>query len=423
MSSLQAQENLPPTGTLNAQGFAICPECYSRINCGTAGLANLALHQGKGTCKKAQQKRAKEEKRKNMSILTFLTTKATRIPSTVNHSKPIHSQKLSTTSTIILTPSVAPRTEDVSVSESVMMPVTSNFLEKLHNLIDKLPDTIPEATEYDKLAIFAGNPSTYDNPSLDGDDLWETLLNGTLKSVFGWGTEGDLESIIRRGTNGLDGLAGFVRHFVVKRGVSEGLFEGKMSHLLTKLEEMSVIIHFMCCFCLPMNSVTRSKDTTVPSPLAIAEPSSFIPKPSGKASSTVNVIDVDSFKSGSENILETGNLSNKLCKGYILVFPDGKSPHTCYPFALHDMLVLPWDYATQNSVMTLFAQTCTGVTGRQEELFESCRACRNLVKIESLQSIVNRIQHGTHENAGFAYHGLSGLHDLLYRKNKQIEFH
>jgi hypothetical protein len=285
-------------------------------------------------------------------------------------------------------------------------------------LIDKLPDTIPEATEYDKLAIFAGNPATYDDPSLDGNDLWETSLNSTLKSVFGWETEEDLESLIRRGRNGLDGLAGFVKHFVIKRGVNEELFEGKMSHLMTKLEEMSVTIHFICCFCLPMNSVTKSKDTTVP--MAVVEPSPFIPKSSDKAPSTVNIIDVDSFEIGSENILKIRNLSNKSCKGYILVFPDGKSPHTCYPFALHDVLILPWDYTTHNSVMTLFARS---YTGRREELFELCHACRNLAKIESLQGIVNRIQHGAHENAGFAYHGFGGLHDLLYIKNKQIDFH
>lgn len=89
--------------------------------------------------------------------------------------------------------------------------------------------------------MFAGNPAKYDDPSLNGDDLWEASLNGTLKSVFGWGTEEDMESLIRRGKNGLDGLADFVKHFVVKRGVNEALFEGKMSNLLIKLEEMSVI--------------------------------------------------------------------------------------------------------------------------------------------------------------------------------------
>ena len=106
------------------------------------------------------------------------------------------------------------------------------------HLIKKLPDTIPEATNYDKLAAFAGNPADHDDPSLSVDDLWENRLNGLLKSVLGWGEEGDMESIIRRGRKGLNGLGNFVRHFVVKRRVNEALFEGKLLHLLSKLEEM-----------------------------------------------------------------------------------------------------------------------------------------------------------------------------------------
>ena len=42
---------------------------------------------------------------------------------------------------------------------------------KLYQLIEKLPDAIPEATDYNKLAIFAGNPVDHDDPSLRGDDL------------------------------------------------------------------------------------------------------------------------------------------------------------------------------------------------------------------------------------------------------------
>ena len=29
---------------LDAEGFATCPDCGSRVNCGTIGLANLALN-------------------------------------------------------------------------------------------------------------------------------------------------------------------------------------------------------------------------------------------------------------------------------------------------------------------------------------------------------------------------------------------
>lgn len=119
-------------------------------------------------------------------------------------------------------------------------PIISNFLENFQNMIKRLPGSIPEASEYDKLAIFSGNPAIHDNPSLKGDELWE-VVNPLLKEVLGWGMEGDMDDIIRRGKNGLDGLANFVKHFVVKRGVSLGLFEGKLSYLLSKIEEKCVI--------------------------------------------------------------------------------------------------------------------------------------------------------------------------------------
>ena len=66
-------------------------------------------------------------------------------------------------------------------------PATDNFLEKLLNLVKLLPDMIPKATEYDKLAVFRGNPQDFDNPDLGADDLWEEVLNKVLKSALGWG--------------------------------------------------------------------------------------------------------------------------------------------------------------------------------------------------------------------------------------------
>jgi len=114
----------------------------------------------------------------------------------------------------------------------------SGFLEKLHHLIGSLPNTILEASDDDKLAVFEGNPMDFDDPTLDADLLWETVLNALLKSVLGWGMEEDMDLIIRRGEKGLDSLANFVEYFVVKRGVKEGLFEGKLSHLMTALQTL-----------------------------------------------------------------------------------------------------------------------------------------------------------------------------------------
>ena len=81
---------------LDAEGYVVCPDCDSCINCGTIGLTNLEKrHHGKKVCKATQEKRDKEaKKRKDGNILSFLKPKATVVPSTVNSSAPIHSYKL-----------------------------------------------------------------------------------------------------------------------------------------------------------------------------------------------------------------------------------------------------------------------------------------------------------------------------------------
>ena len=58
------------------------------------------------------------------------------------------------------------------VVEPVKEPVIGNFHDKLYYLIENLPATIPEASDYDKLAIFSENPADYDDLILNGDSLW-----------------------------------------------------------------------------------------------------------------------------------------------------------------------------------------------------------------------------------------------------------
>ena len=67
---------------------------------------------------------------------------------------------------------------------------------------------------------------------LDIDKLWEMTLNGVLKLMLGWGTEGNMDEIIHHGRWGLDGLVNFAMYFVEQQGMSRGLFEGKLTHLV-----------------------------------------------------------------------------------------------------------------------------------------------------------------------------------------------
>jgi hypothetical protein len=205
------QDATPPVGVLDADGWAICPDCRTRINCGPSGLGNLEKrHRGTPTCNNNKEKRAKEElknrnTKKNGSLLSyFKKPKAASIPSTVSNPAPVHSHKL------------AP--EQVADTEVVILtglqcaePAISGFLARFQYLIKNLPESIPEASDYDKLAIFRARPCDFDDTSIPSAELWEEVVNKVLKSIFGWGMEGNMDEIIRRGRKGLDGLTEFVK--------------------------------------------------------------------------------------------------------------------------------------------------------------------------------------------------------------------
>jgi hypothetical protein len=191
-----------PTPILDAEGYAICPDCSTRIKCGPAGLKNLEKrHRGTDTCKTAQAKRDKNAKtKKNGSILSFLRPRAGPVPSTVSSLALVHGHKLAlatlrdtgpTTTTADPLGNEASSPAILSVSE----PIMEGFISELKNLIRNLPLSIPEASEFDQLSIFAAEPRSFENPAIDAADLWETSLNNVFKATLGWGKEGNMEKI------------------------------------------------------------------------------------------------------------------------------------------------------------------------------------------------------------------------------------
>ena len=134
---------------LDAEGYAVCPDCGSRVNCGTIGLANLEKrHRGKKICKAAQEKRDKSKKSKDRTILSFLKPKAAIIPSTAGSQVPVHNYKLVPQSVIDTIPTtsttpVPPQLEGKSVPSKVLPvsgPIFSNFIKTLRNLVKNLPE-------------------------------------------------------------------------------------------------------------------------------------------------------------------------------------------------------------------------------------------------------------------------------------------
>jgi len=169
-----------------------------------------------------------------------LKPKATNVSSAVGSQAAVHSYTLAVTDaspTISITPQ-APQGDTISSkSLPVLGHIFISFIKTLQNLVKDLPRSTPEASEFDRLAVFERNPKEFDDPALDADELWETTLNSVLKSMLGWGMEGNMDEIICHGKWGLDGLVNFTTYFVEECRVSGELFEGKLTHLVTVLKQ------------------------------------------------------------------------------------------------------------------------------------------------------------------------------------------
>ncbi len=114
---------------------------------------------------------------------------------------------------------------------------------------------------------------------------------------------------------------------------------------------------------------------------------------------------------------QVSNIPAKPCPGYQLHFLPGQQAHTSYPFALHTILPLTWDYRGRSNGFFLTSHWCTGVAGRTGQ----CKRCDDLVNDEYLQKIVARYTKGIHENTTLVYHGVGGLINIVHQKTKAIE--
>jgi len=107
----------------------------------------------------------------------------------------------------------------------------------------------------------------------------------------------------------------------------------------------------------------------------------------------------------------------KPCPGYQLHFPQGQQAHTSYPFALHTILPLTWEYSARRDGFFLIAHSCTGIAGGNGW----CKGCGDLVNNDYLQKILARVSNGIHENTPLAFHGVGGLIDIVHRKMQTID--
>lgn len=110
------------------------------------------------------------------------------------------------------------------------------LLKDLEAAINRIPSDVPRATSEDCLSVFAMDPRACIAESEEED--WP-VLNGMLKSSFGWGeTEmaAAIPQMLKRGEYGLDGFVSFMRFYVEERGLQGVMFEMKVEALLRELE-------------------------------------------------------------------------------------------------------------------------------------------------------------------------------------------
>ncbi|KIJ98108.1 hypothetical protein K443DRAFT_628814, partial [Laccaria amethystina LaAM-08-1] len=113
------------------------------------------------------------------------------------------------------------------------------FIKRLKEIVDCLPENIPISSGNNTLAAFSFEPALLNDPKISSDDLWEAVINRVLKEHLGWGVEVDMGELSHCGEQGMEGVLQFSQYFVEKCDVSMDLFEGKLTSLLCAAEALS----------------------------------------------------------------------------------------------------------------------------------------------------------------------------------------
>lgn len=227
----------------------MCPACKEKIRCGPGGWKNIkSTHLGKKTCSDAQHKRNQNRGMKNQSILSMFSQKQPKpikVPSTTAAPAPLPgASREPNIATFVASRESSVELSDLAatVNPAVSKQECTTLVDALKQLAKRLHDDVcqraADVMKPDPLACFDVDPAGYDNRTVSADELWEEVLNGIMKNALGWGTALDVPSLVETDGRGVIGLARFVEYFVVERGVSEALFEGKLNHLMSGLRSM-----------------------------------------------------------------------------------------------------------------------------------------------------------------------------------------
>ncbi|TEB18295.1 hypothetical protein FA13DRAFT_1649397, partial [Coprinellus micaceus] len=385
----------------------ICDMCQRVLKLGSGGIENYETqHKGSPICKKTREKLLNAPPLKNVPkpIPDWARPKQHLIPPLASTSVP----QIRTTAA-----------QDRAESSPTRQPSIA-LAKKLKRLADGLDKTVPEATANDYLAILAQDPKGLDRPDVASVDLWQVVLNDLLKNTLGWGMERPVKDVLRRGRFGVEGLVWLVDYFVGERGVAACLFEGKLGLLIEEMENRPTT---------PAQG-TANDQAPIPSvdpilsPAQVAMPT-HSPYQRRKPSPVVTQFNGGGGDGEIEVIVSmpAKNGSEYPCPGYRLDVPEGKSPHTSYPFALHACTSLPWNYGVREGTMFLTSHSCKRSVGQEDEI---CQSCAALGISPIIRGIVDRMNNGTHINTAHSYCGIDELLAVIRRsseENQYLRFH
>ncbi|TFY53533.1 hypothetical protein EVG20_g10072 [Dentipellis fragilis] len=359
----------------DADGRVTCPECRQTVRLGNGGINNLIkIHLPSRKCAEAckeQAKRTNQARDPRITQFFAAAPKKKLIPLAVTAPLPV-----------IATP----------------LPQTANqaehLLQRLCDAIDSLPSSIPEANDGDVLAAFAYPPPE----NLDPSEAWE-MLDPVLNRLVGWGkTAASFSEHVRRGEKGMDALHAYLEFFVNHYNIDGGLLEGKIRVMLDAIA---------ICTGIP----ARSLDPSPPASPGVPTPTSHAKSPPIHHSTLESDSDSDIV------CVEPASGHQYQCAGHIITFPPSRSPNANYPFMLHDVRALPWDYELRNGIFVVRSRTCS----RFASTSGMCKPCIALKTNSMLNGIIDRMKNGVHQNAPYAYHGLGGLIEVARRKNNVID--
>jgi len=275
-------------------------------------------------------------------------------------------------------------------------------LAELHARILALPATVPEASVAHPFAQFAGN---LDGIVPEGEDAWE-VWDGPLNRILQKESH-ELQMLVARGERGLIAFHNFLYHLATNYHVNPILFENKVARIIDAIREVGKQLEITDLHTdggLSDDVHILSQNDLINVTLSQGMDGSIASLP----------IDVDQFNANPPQ----SQKHTCQCSGVLVKLPAGKNAHTAYPFALHESLGDPWDYFVSEGKMVLRARNCqqNGMVGDGSR----CGRCNALSMDDRYLSILDRIQDGVKTCSPFAYHGTSGMIDLLRRKTREI---